>query len=41
MAKIMAVEDRSDTLVLMEKILRRAGFEFVGCLSGGGVSETL
>jgi DNA-binding response OmpR family regulator len=34
LAKIMAVEDRPETLGLIEKILRRAGHEFVGVLSG-------
>jgi len=34
MAKIMAVEDRPETLSLIEKILTRAGHKFVGCSSG-------
>jgi DNA-binding response OmpR family regulator len=34
MAKIMAAEDRPETLGLIERILTRAGHEFVGVLSG-------
>ena len=34
MAKIMAVEDRPETLGLIEKILKRAGHDFIGCTSG-------
>ena len=34
MAKIMAVEDRPESLDLIRKILTRAGYEFVGCEDG-------
>ncbi|MEW6222440.1 MAG: response regulator transcription factor [Candidatus Hadarchaeota archaeon] len=34
MTKIMAVEDGADILALIEKILKRAGYEFVGCTTG-------
>jgi DNA-binding response OmpR family regulator len=33
-AKIMAVDDEPDILRLLERILKKAGYEFVGCLSG-------
>lgn len=34
MPKVMVVEDREETLSLMEKILTKTGFKFVGCLTG-------
>ena len=34
MAKIMAVEDKPETLQLIRKIVERAGHVFVGCSSG-------
>jgi two-component system response regulator MtrA len=32
--KIMAVDDEPDIISLQGKILKKAGYEFVGCLSG-------
>ncbi len=34
MAKIMAIDDRPETLALIEKILKRKGYDFVGYYSG-------
>jgi two-component system response regulator VicR len=34
MAKIMAVDDEPDIIKLLERILTKAGYEFVGCSSG-------
>lgn len=34
MAKIMAVDDRPETLSLIEKILKRAGYDYVGYETG-------
>jgi two-component system response regulator VicR len=32
--KIMAVDDEPDIIKLLERILKKAGYEFVGCTSG-------
>ena len=34
MVKIMAVDDEPDIIKLIEKVLKKAGHEVVGCLSG-------
>jgi DNA-binding response OmpR family regulator len=34
MAKIMAVDDEPDTIKLIGRILKKAGYDFVGCASG-------
>lgn len=34
MVKIMAVDDEPDIIKLIEKVLKKAGYEFVGCSSG-------
>lgn len=34
MPKIMAVDDEPDIISLLGKILKKAGYEFVGCSSG-------
>ena len=41
MAKIMAVDDEPDTIKLINKILKGAGYGFVGCLSGKECLEKL
>lgn len=41
MAKIMAVDDEPDTIKLIERILKGAGHEFVGCSSGKGCLKKL
>lgn len=39
MTKIMAVDDEPDIIRLLEKILTKAGYEFVGCFSGNDLLE--
>lgn len=34
MVKIMAVDDEPDIIRLIRRVLKKAGYEFVGCLSG-------